>query len=104
MTSSNLSASAALRRFPPGRILVWGLFALLLLVAPQLFTSSFGITILSQMGMAIIACLSYNMLLGQGGMLRSAMRCTPVWAHLWRSMRSILGVVAARRCPCRWFH
>jgi branched-chain amino acid transport system permease protein len=28
-----------------------------------------GLTVLSQMGIAIIACLSYNMLLGQGGML-----------------------------------
>jgi ABC-type branched-subunit amino acid transport system permease subunit len=26
-------------------------------------------TMLSQMGIAIIACLAYNMLLGQGGML-----------------------------------
>ena len=56
-------------RYSPGRIFVWGSFAAVLLVAPQIFTGSFGITILSQMGMAIIACLSYNMLLGQGGML-----------------------------------
>ncbi|HET6787477.1 MAG TPA: branched-chain amino acid ABC transporter permease, partial [Aquabacterium sp.] len=40
-----------------------------LVVAPLLFTSSLSITMLSQMGIAIIACLSYNMLLGQGGML-----------------------------------
>ncbi|MDR7305232.1 branched-chain amino acid ABC transporter permease [Rhodoferax saidenbachensis] len=52
-----------------GRILVWGLFALLLLVSPRVFTSGLSITMLSQMGIAIIACLSYNMLLGQGGML-----------------------------------
>ncbi len=32
-------------------------------------TSSLSRTMLSQMGIAIIACLSYNMLLGQGGML-----------------------------------
>ncbi len=56
-------------RFTPGRLLVWGLFAAVLLVAPLVFSSSFGVTILSQMGIAIIACLSYNMLLGQGGML-----------------------------------
>ena len=30
---------------------------------------SFALTMLSQMGIAIIACLAYNMLLGQGGML-----------------------------------
>lgn len=52
-----------------GRIVVWGLFALVLLVAPRVFTSGLSITMLSQMGIAIIACLSYNMLMGQGGML-----------------------------------
>ncbi|MEI8029162.1 MAG: branched-chain amino acid ABC transporter permease [Comamonadaceae bacterium] len=52
-----------------GRWLIWSLFALLLGVIPWFFTSSLSITILSQMGIAIIACLSYNMLLGQGGML-----------------------------------
>jgi branched-chain amino acid transport system permease protein len=52
-----------------GRWLVWSTFALLLAIAPLLFSSSFALTILSQMGIAIIACLSYNILLGQGGML-----------------------------------
>jgi branched-chain amino acid transport system permease protein len=55
--------------FNTGRWLVWGLFALALAVAPMLFTGGLGLTVLSQMGIAIIACLSYNMLLGQGGML-----------------------------------
>ena len=52
-----------------GRILIWGLYALVLLVAPLLWTSSFSQTMLSQMGIAIIVCLAYNILLGQGGML-----------------------------------
>jgi len=52
-----------------GRWLIWGIFAVLLIVAPLLFSSSLSITILSQIGIAIIACLSYNILLGQGGML-----------------------------------
>lgn len=52
-----------------GRWLVWGLFALVLIVAPLAWTSSLGLTMLSQIGIAIIACLSYNILLGQGGML-----------------------------------
>lgn len=54
-----------------GRILIWSLFALALALAlaPLLFTSSLSQTMLSQMGIAIIVCLSYNMLLGQGGML-----------------------------------
>jgi branched-chain amino acid transport system permease protein len=52
-----------------GRWVVWGLFAIVLAVAPMVFTSSLSHTMLSQMGVAIIVCLSYNMLLGQGGML-----------------------------------
>ena len=52
-----------------GRWIVWGLFALVLLLAPLVFRSSLAQTMLSQMGVAIIVCLSYNMLLGQGGML-----------------------------------
>lgn len=52
-----------------GPLLVWGGFALVLAVAPLLWSSSFAQTMLSQIGIAIIACLAYNMLLGQGGML-----------------------------------
>jgi branched-chain amino acid transport system permease protein len=52
-----------------GRAVVWSLFALVLLAAPFVFSSSLGQTMLSQMGIAIIVCLSYNILLGQGGML-----------------------------------
>jgi branched-chain amino acid transport system permease protein len=48
---------------------VWIVFAAVLLVAPLAWTSSLGQTMLSQMGIAIIACLAYNILLGQGGML-----------------------------------
>jgi branched-chain amino acid transport system permease protein len=52
-----------------GRWIIWSLFGLVLLFAPLLFTSNLSGTMLAQMGIAIIACLSYNMLLGQGGML-----------------------------------
>jgi branched-chain amino acid transport system permease protein len=52
-----------------GRWMVWGLFALMLMTAPIIFTSSLSHTMLSQMGILIIICLSYNILLGQGGML-----------------------------------
>ncbi len=52
-----------------GRWIIWGFFGLLLFFAPKVFTSGLSVTMLSQMGIAIIACLSYNMLLGQGGML-----------------------------------
>ena len=55
--------------FNRSRLLVWSAFALVMALAPLAFTSGLGITVLSQMGIAIIACLSYNMLFGQGGML-----------------------------------
>jgi len=55
--------------FNKGRWAVWSLFAAVLLVAPFVFSSNLAVTMLSQMGIAIIACLSYNILLGQGGML-----------------------------------
>ena len=62
-------SSTTMKKFNRGRWLTWGLFALSMALAPQLFNSGLGITVLSQMGIAIIACLSYNILLGQGGML-----------------------------------
>ena len=64
--------SKAYYQFKPynvGRWIIWTLFALVLLLAPQVFTSNLSISMLAQMGIAIIACLSYNLLLGQGGML-----------------------------------
>ncbi|WP_334153347.1 branched-chain amino acid ABC transporter permease [Tepidimonas sp.] len=64
--------SKAYYQFEPynvGRWIIWTLFALVLLLAPQVFTSNLSISMLAQMGIAIIACLSYNLLLGQGGML-----------------------------------
>ena len=75
MTSSTTSSAAgpvAYYRFKPwniGRVVIWSLFAIALIVAPMLFRSSLALTMLSQIGYLIIICLSYNMLLGQGGML-----------------------------------
>ncbi len=66
------SSGANVDHFKPynvGRWIVWGVYALVLVVAPLLWTSSLSHTMLSQMGIAIIACLAFNMLLGQGGML-----------------------------------
>ncbi|WP_348765224.1 branched-chain amino acid ABC transporter permease [uncultured Salinisphaera sp.] len=48
---------------------VWALFALVIVVLPYIFTSSSSISMMSQMGVFIIFALSYNMLLGQAGML-----------------------------------
>ena len=53
----------------PGRWLVWSGFALLLLVAPRLMSSGSVVSLLSLMGTTMIFALSYNMLLGQSGML-----------------------------------
>jgi branched-chain amino acid transport system permease protein len=61
--------TAQTKSFNTGRWLVWGLFALVLIVAPLVFSSPFGRSMLAQIGIAIVACLSFNMLLGQGGML-----------------------------------
>jgi len=52
-----------------GRWIVWSFTVLLMAVLPLLFTKGFAITLMSQMGIAIIFTLSYNMLLGQSGML-----------------------------------
>ena len=63
------SAVYAFQPYNVGRWIIWSLFALLLLVAPLVFKSNLSHSMLSQMGIAIIACLAYNLLLGQGGML-----------------------------------
>jgi branched-chain amino acid transport system permease protein len=49
--------------------MVWPLCALLIALAPLIFSGSFALALLSQMGIAIVACLSFNLLFGQGGML-----------------------------------
>ena len=67
-----MAAAPPVYHFRPwnvGRWVLWGLFGLVLAVAPLLWTSGLGQTMLSQVGIAIIACLAYNILLGQGGML-----------------------------------
>jgi branched-chain amino acid transport system permease protein len=51
------------------RLAVWGTTAAILIVAPLVFRESFALSMLSQMGIAIIFALSYNMLLGQTGEL-----------------------------------
>lgn len=52
-----------------GRWLLWSAYALVLLAAPMIFNKGSGLTMLSQMGTVMLFGLSYNMLLGQGGML-----------------------------------
>ena len=47
----------------------WIAAVAVVLVLPYIFTSGASITMMSLMGFAIIFALSYNMLLGQTGML-----------------------------------
>ena len=51
------------------RWFVWGTFAAVLIVLPLVFRQGFALTLMSQMGIMIIFALSYNMLLGQTGLL-----------------------------------
>jgi branched-chain amino acid transport system permease protein len=69
-----VSAGAEAKRSKPApgwlrRHAMWCLFAAVLLAAPWVFRSSLALTMLSQIGYLVIICLSYNLLLGQGGML-----------------------------------
>ena len=48
---------------------VWIIFAIVIVLLPQFFASLLSVSILNQMAIAIVFALSYNMLLGQGGML-----------------------------------
>jgi branched-chain amino acid transport system permease protein len=52
-----------------GRWLVWSGFALTLVIVPLVFSSGSSLSLLSLMGTIMIFSLSYNMLLGQSGML-----------------------------------
>jgi len=51
------------------RIAFWVAVALAFALLPLVFSQSFALSMLSQMGIAIIFALSYNMLLGQTGLL-----------------------------------
>jgi len=65
LTEKRRAADAQQRRT---RLLVWALFPPIILAMP-LVMGNFGLTVLTQMCIAATFALSYNMLLGQGGML-----------------------------------
>src|SRR5205807_364925 len=70
--AQGLDGDARRMRYQPlnlARWILWGATAAVFIVAPLVFTSSFALTMLTQMGSFIIFALSYNMLLGQSGML-----------------------------------
>ena len=52
-----------------GRWMIWGFAAIVFIAAPHVFVSGFARALLSQTGIMIIFALSYNMLLGQTGLL-----------------------------------
>ena len=59
-------------RFKPvnlARWIIWSGFALLLLMLPLFFNQGFALTLMCQIGTTMIFALSFNMLLGQSGML-----------------------------------
>ncbi|NMM39162.1 MAG: branched-chain amino acid ABC transporter permease [Glaciimonas sp.] len=65
MTTTNM-------KFTPlnlSRWIIWSVFALILIIAPLVFNTGAALSVLTQMGTIMIFGLSYNMLLGQGGML-----------------------------------
>ncbi|ACA17573.1 inner-membrane translocator [Methylobacterium sp. 4-46] len=63
------AAAAPPRRGLLGRVAPWLAAAAILAAAPQVFSGGTALTMLSLMGIAIVFALSYNMLLGQTGLL-----------------------------------
>ncbi|WP_137699581.1 branched-chain amino acid ABC transporter permease [Marimonas lutisalis] len=57
------------RLIPLNHALPWIIAAVFLLILPYIFDSRSALTIMNQMAITIVFALSYNMLLGQGGML-----------------------------------
>jgi branched-chain amino acid transport system permease protein len=53
-----------MRRWVP-----WIVAAIVMLILPHVFAGGFGLSLLNRMAIAIVFALSFNMLLGQGGML-----------------------------------
>ena len=53
----------------PRRMVFWSAVALTMVFLPSFFGQGFALSMLSQMGIAVIFALSYNMLLGQTGLL-----------------------------------
>ncbi|NQW11463.1 MAG: branched-chain amino acid ABC transporter permease [Alphaproteobacteria bacterium] len=68
-TATPLGLALADRRLPGGQIGLWLGALVIVLLLPLLFNSPVAVTIMNQMGISIVFALSYNMLLGQGGML-----------------------------------
>ena len=61
---AGIARAARVRRYG-----LWVAAAIVLIALPQLVRTGTALAIMNQMGIAIVFALSYNMLLGQGGML-----------------------------------
>ena len=66
---SRVGAPPSARARDATTVLIGIAAALALLLAPQVASSGLGLTLLSHVGVAIIACLAYNLLFGEGGMV-----------------------------------
>ena len=55
--------------FSRGRLLLWGACLVVAITLPLVFKSGFMVSLLCQMGIMVVFALSYNMLLGQTGLL-----------------------------------
>lgn len=75
MTGQTLATDAAVDSSPRNlsgiavRSSTWIALVILILVLPHIFNSRFSLSLMSQMGISIIFALSYNLLLGQAGLL-----------------------------------
>jgi branched-chain amino acid transport system permease protein len=68
--ASQISRGAGAQHRPLlSSLLPWGVAVLFLLMLPHVFAANSTITIMNQMAITIVFALSYNMLLGQAGML-----------------------------------
>ena len=63
MTNNSIQKSTLSSTIP------WVVGAVILIILPYFFTGGGSITIMNQIGITIVLAMSYNMLLGQGGML-----------------------------------
>jgi branched-chain amino acid transport system permease protein len=68
-TARPLAAAALARTGWVRRCAMWFVASAVVAVLPQVLTMPAAIPVLNQMGIAVVFALSYNMLLGQGGML-----------------------------------
>ena len=69
MAADHALGEIRVRPWNVARWALWGSTVAALLLLPLVFRGGFALTLMSQMGVMVIFALSYNMLLGQGGML-----------------------------------